>query len=107
MKKITGNSLDILRALQTLKVAQKLHGTGLLLLAAPADLGPHLLRRLPPHQRLLLRRLHLPDYQRRLGRHLLRLPVLGARHVARLHRQHHGVHEVLGCLDAGLEKTRV
>ncbi|MFN9940243.1 MAG: hypothetical protein ACK56I_12295, partial [bacterium] len=27
------------------------------------------------------------------------LPVFGARHVARLHRQHHGVHEVLGRLD--------
>ena len=29
------------------------------------------------------------------------LPVFGARHVARLHRQHHGVHEVLGRLDEG------
>ncbi len=29
------------------------------------------------------------------------LPVFGACHVARLHRQHHGVHEVLGRLDEG------
>jgi hypothetical protein len=27
------------------------------------------------------------------------LPVFGARHVARLYREHHGIHEVLGRLD--------
>lgn len=93
----------IIRQLRTLELTEGLQGTCRLLLAASLDLGLDLIRRLPPDQRLLLRRLHLPDDQGRLpGRGLgLQRLVLGAGHVARLDRQHHGVHEVLGGLDEG------
>ena len=95
--------LKIVRQLRSLELTEGLEGTCRLLLAASLNLGLDLLGGLPPDQGLLLRRLHLPDDQRRLPSRGLGLQglVLGAGHVTRLDSQHHGVHQVLGGLDEG------
>lgn len=63
---VTNKRLLLNRVSRTLELCEGLEGRHGLLLAAFPHLGAHLLRLLAPHQWLLLRRLHLPDHNRRL-----------------------------------------
>lgn len=101
LNKCVGLEVRDLDAIHSFEFTQSLHRVHVLPLRRSLDsVGLAIILLLSFHQRLLLRSFHLPGNSGHIEcLHALVLLVLGRRDVRRLDSGHHGIHQVLCCLN--------